>query len=246
MISKAQIKNIRLLHQKKYRDEAGLFIAEGPKIVNDLLNSPYIAREVFALKEFRVPAGTKATLISAKELEQISCLSAPYEVLGIFEIPPGSGSPFPDLKDLRELAIALDDIRDPGNLGSIIRIADWFGIKYVLCSKTCVDLYNPKVVQATMGSLARVQVRYVDLPGVLNGYPHVYGAVLNGRNIYREKLPDVGVILIGNEAKGISDALLKHVAVKLSVPGFSKGADSLNAAIATAIICSEFRRSRSP
>lgn len=242
MVSKAQIKNIRLLHQKKHRDELGLFIAEGPKIVNDLLDSPYNAKEIFAVKEFQPAGRTKTTLVSQSELEQISCLSAPNQVLGIFEIPPGTDSSFPDLKDLKELVIALDDIRDPGNLGSILRVADWFGIKYVLCSESCVDLYNPKVVQATMGSMARVQVRYVDLAGLLKGYPHVYGAVLNGKNIYREKLPRAGVILIGNEAKGISEALLKHVSVKISIPGFSKGADSLNAAIATAVICSEFRR----
>ena len=148
----------------------------------------------------------------------------------------------------QELIIALDDIRDPGNLGTIIRIADWFGIHHILCSQTCVDAFNPKVIQATMGSIARVNLYYVDIAPYLKEFDVVYAAVLNGKNIYSEKLSKNGVVLIGNESRGISEKLMKHVTHQLSIPRFSGSAtknndiDSLNAAIATAVICSEFRR----
>lgn len=242
MISKAQIKNIRLLHQKKHRDEAGLFIAEGPKVVEELLNSPFRVKDVFATKEFIAPAsfkGVKVQEVNEKEMGSISALMAPNQVLAVFEAEEALLD-LPALKS--ELVLALDDIRDPGNLGTIIRIADWFGIRHILCSQNCVDVFNPKVIQATMGSIARVQLNYVDLEDVLFQFDTVYAAVLNGASIYSQRLVPKGVLLIGNESKGISEKLMKRVTRKVSIPRFSNGAESLNAAVATAVICSEFRR----
>jgi TrmH family RNA methyltransferase len=240
MISKAQLKNIQLLHQKKYRDEKGFFIAEGPKIVADLLSAGFKVLEIFATKEFKIRnAEVQVQEVSVKELESISVLSTPNQVLGVFEMFDLK----PDIGILKEeLILALDDIRDPGNLGTIIRIADWFGIKHILCSESCVDVFNPKVIQATMGSIARVNVYYVDLGSILKELKTVYAAVLDGNNIYSQKLSDKGVLLIGNESKGVSDKLMERVTHKISIPKFSDGADSLNAAIATAVICSEFKR----
>ena len=245
MIAKAQIKKIRLLHQKKYRDEAGLFIAEGPKLVQEILNpiaigSKFKVKEIFATEEFQVQgSGFKVQQVTEKELLQISALTSPNQVIGIFETKMLK----PDIGVLKnELILALDDIRDPGNLGTIIRIADWFGIHHILCSPECVDVFNPKVVQATMGSIARVNVYYTDLHTMLKELNPVYAAVLDGGNIYAEELSSKGVIVIGNESKGISDKLMKLVTHKLVIPGFSPAADSLNAAAATAVICSEFRR----
>lgn len=240
MISKTQIKNIKQLHQKKYRDEAGFFIAEGPRVVNDLLNSKFKVKEVFAVKEFKVQ-GSKFNVneVSENELESISALSTPNQVLAVFQIVETK----PNIEELKqELVLALDDIRDPGNLGTIIRIADWFGINHILCSESCVDVFNPKVIQATMGSIGRVNVYYVDLNTVLKEFNTVYAALLDGKSIYSQKLSSKGVILIGNESKGISEKLMKRVTEKLTIPKFSEGADSLNAAIAAAVICSEFRR----
>jgi TrmH family RNA methyltransferase len=142
----------------------------------------------------------------------------------------------------KELVIALEDIRDPGNMGTILRIADWFGISHLVCSETCVDIYNPKVVQSSMGSLARVHVYHENLTETLQKFNPVYGTVMQGNNIYNEKLSGKGVILIGNESRGISEGLLKHVSHKITIPNYSSGADSLNAAVACAIVCSEFRR----
>lgn len=245
MISKAQIKHIRLLHQKKYREQEGLFIAEGPKVVSDLLASKFRAKEVYAVQEFLNNAaisrisGLKPNEVTQKELESISALSAPNQVLAVFEIKAKE----PDMKVLaQELVLVLDDIRDPGNLGTIIRIADWFGIGQIICSESCVDVFNPKVIQATMGSIARVDVCYRDLDLLLKEFHPVYGAVLGGDNIYTRKLTGKGAILIGNESNGISEKLRKHITHKISIPKFSPGADSLNAAVAAAIICSEFKR----
>ncbi len=240
MISRAQVKRIRSLHQKKYRDEYGLFIAEGPKVVMDLLHSRFKAEELFATEEFVLRNNSlSASVVSEKELENISAQSTPNQVVGVFAIPSGSA----DLKLLRnKLVLGVDDIRDPGNLGAIIRIADWFGISDLLCSENCVDTYNPKTVQAAMGSLARVAVHTVNLKQALAGFGKVYGAVMSGKSIYEENLSSSGLILIGNESRGLSEEILECVTDRISIPGFSNGADSLNAAMAAAVICSEFRR----
>lgn len=248
MISRAQIKQVRLLHQKKYRDELGLFIAEGPKIVNELLGSRFKVKEIFSTGDFvfkdpgkknHSSQAFKEYQVNDKELQEISNQSSPIQVLAVVEMEKNDQalSVLPD-----QLVLALDDIRDPGNFGTIIRIADWFGIKHIVCSPSCVDLYNPKAVQSTMGSLARVHVDYAELATVVLIFKHVYAAVLDGANIYSEKLSSSGIILIGNEARGIATDLLKYVTGKISIPNFSEGADSLNAAVAAALVCSEFKR----
>ncbi|MFI5164066.1 MAG: TrmH family RNA methyltransferase [Bacteroidia bacterium] len=243
MISKAQIKEVRSLHQKKYRDEKKSFIAEGPKVVHALLKSSYRVKEIFAIEKFIVQGLEHPVQeVSEKELEQISALTTPNQVLAVFEVAESELN-FDSLN--QELVLALDDIRDPGNFGTIIRIADWFGIKNIICSETCVDLFNPKVMQAAMGSVSRVRVFYEDLltilPKVQVSLP-LYAAAIDGKNIYSQELPQYGIILIGNESKGISENLLKISTAKISIPKFSTEADSLNAAIATAVICAEFRR----
>ena len=244
MISKSRIKFVRSLHQKKYRDESGLFIAEGAKVVSDLLNSKYIVKEVFSTEEFVAESLNRAeqveiTRITENELKQISNQTTPNKVLAVFQMLSDESQFIPTVD---RLVLALDDIRDPGNLGTIIRIADWFGIDTIVCSLSCVDMYNPKVVQSAMGSLARVNVCYEDLEAILKNFKYVFAATLDGKNVYSEKLSDSGVILIGNESKGISESLFKYVTHKISIPKFSKGADSLNAAIAASVICSEFKR----
>lgn len=239
MLSRSEIKKIRQLTQKKFRDEQKLFIAEGPKVVRELLNCGFIPKVIYSTETF---PGISTYKIAAKELEKISLLTTPNKVLGVFEMKKRQTKINPS-----ELSLALEDIRDPGNLGTIIRIADWFCIKNIYCSETCVDVYNPKVIQATMGSIARVNVSYVKLSSFLGSAQlqerdfKIFGAVMNGKNIYSEKLPSQGILLIGNESKGISEELLKIVTDKITIPSFGK-AESLNAAVATAIICSEFKR----
>lgn len=251
MLSRKQIQFIRSLHQKKYRALHRLFIAEGPKVVSELLNSPNYSgkiKEMFATKEFAEDSKVSEVCeVSPQELKQISLLTTPNQVLAVVE----SFFPKLNINSLSEkLVLALDNIRDPGNLGTIIRIADWFGITDILCSETCVDGFNPKVVQASMGALARMNLYYVNLSrvlGIAQKSSKVYAAVLNGKNIYKENLSAQGVILIGNESRGISENLMQLVTDKISIPNFSSQAGEhagLNAAIATAIICSEFRRNK--
>lgn len=249
MISKSTISEIRLLQQKKYRKEKGLFVVEGVKIVKDLLSSHFVLKDMFAVKDFLYENKKLINQISAKsihmitdsELERISSLISPNQVIAVFHYTEFD---FDDMISGKELILALDDIRDPGNLGTIIRIADWFGIKHVVCSETCSDIYAPKSLQATMGSIARVKVYYTNLNKLFfsSNRRTIYAAVLDGKNIYNENLSKAGYILIGNEAKGISSELMRYVTNKISIPAFSSGADSLNAAVATAIICSEFKR----
>lgn len=243
MISKNQIKLIRSLELKKNRKQNGLFVAEGPKVVGDLLKAGYKASLLFSTRPF-----PGAELITDDELHRISFLQHPQEILAVFEIP----SPKPQTSILNTqpstLSLALDGIQDPGNLGTIIRIADWFGISTILCSPDTADVYNPKVVQATMGSLAHVQVIYTDLLELVSQLPSsypVYGTLLDGENIYEQELTSEGIIVMGNEGNGISQALRKHINRRLLIPDFHTGelrAESLNVAIATAITCSEFRR----
>lgn len=229
MLTNAQKKLIRSLEQKKYRDRHGLFVVEGPKAVREFLK--YQKPEIL--------------LTDPEEIKQVSFLKHPQEMLAVFKISTASSEEKPLETGLR---IALDGVQDPGNLGTIIRIADWFGIKQIVCSKDTADAYNPKTVQATMGSLARINIIYVEsladwLKSLPKGTP-VYGTLLDGDNIYEQKLSQEGVIVMGNEGKGISEDVRKNVTHKLLIPSFSDGdtAESLNVAIATAITCSEFRR----
>jgi TrmH family RNA methyltransferase len=250
MISKNKITFITSLHHKKFRKEHGLFIAEGEKVVRELLQSDFRVKEFYATDDFyeggvgKIRTRLEPELISEREMEKLSALTTAPKVLAVAEIPETEG----DIVEVKaNLTLLLDDIQDPGNMGTIIRIADWFGIQNVLCSETCTDAYSPKVVQACMGSLFRIKVSYRPLKQLLeenNGAIPVYGTLLQGNDIYKTKLSDEGFILIGNESKGISDDLKKYITSPLTIPSFSKTGtiDSLNAAMATAIICSEFRR----
>ena len=242
MISKNQLKYIRQLEQKKYRRREGVFVAEGTKVVGDLLQR-YRPEAVFATADWQAPAGITPQLVTDDELRRISFLQHPQQVLALFPLPVNCQPPTVN----SELSLALDGVQDPGNLGTIIRIADWFGISTIICSEDTVDAWNPKVVQATMGSIARVNIIYLNLPDFLDtlpaGFP-VYGTFLDGENIYTQELTPNGLIIMGNEGNGISEAVRSKVNRRLLIPDFHQGptADSLNVAIATAITCSEFRR----
>ena len=242
MISKNQQKYIRQLEQKKYRKREGCFVAEGTKVVGDLLKR-YQPLALYATESWDAPKGVGYTLVSEEELQRVSFQQHPQQVLAIFPIPQPT-----DPVSLRgSLTLALDGVQDPGNLGTIIRIADWFGIDTIICSEETADAWNPKVIQATMGSIARVNVIYTNLLELLDTLPSdypVYGTFLDGENIYTQTLSGEGLIIMGNEGNGISDAVKAKVNRRLLIPDFHQGdtADSLNVAIATAITCSEFRR----
>jgi len=236
MISKNQIKFVRQLEQKKYRRKEGLFVAEGPKVVGDLLRAGFNAQEIYATKEWN-SNGKRIQEVTEEELRKVSFLQHPQQVLALFEIPSAK------LSSDSTLSLALDDVQDPGNLGTIIRIADWFGISTIYCSENTVDAWSPKVVQATMGSIARVNIVYTDLKELIqNASVPVYGTLLDGQNIYTQELSQEGIIVMGNEGNGISQTIRPLINRKLLIPQFHEGPESLNVAIATAITCSEFRR----
>ena len=241
MISKNQIKHIRQLEIKKYRQREGLFVAEGPKVVGDLMKAGYSPKELYAIETYQ-GAAHSIQIVSQDELCKISFLQHPQQVLGVFRIPSqDSKLPSPDGR----LSLALDGIQDPGNLGTIIRIADWFGISTIYCSEDTADAWNPKVVQATMGSIARVNIVYTSLQEIIQqASVPVYGTLLDGNDIYQQPLSKEGIIVMGNEGNGISPEIRQMITRKLLVPSFHQGdtAESLNVAIATAITCSEFRR----
>ncbi|MFC2328258.1 RNA methyltransferase [Prevotella nigrescens] len=244
MISKNKIKLIRALETKKGRVKHGMFVAEGPKIVGDLLAAGFCLVELFDDED---------------DIKKVSFLQHPQGKVGVFRLPDYVETAHDERETAvdekcmpmlgeHELALALDGVQDPGNLGTIIRVADWFGIKRIFCSMDTADCWNPKVVQATMGSIARVQICYLNLEDLINKLPSdypVYGTLLDGDDIYTEKLTHHGIIVMGNEGNGISAVIRKHVNRKLLIPNFSIGttrAESLNVAVATAIVCSEFRR----
>lgn len=247
MISKNKIKYIRSLELKKNRNKEGKFVAEGHKVVDDLLVLQP-ADLIVATQEWlhgkHFAAQTEVVEVTEEELKKVSFLQHPQQVLAVFKQATSGDFSI----NTNELNLALDGVQDPGNLGTIIRIADWFGITHIYCSQDTADVYNPKVVQATMGSIARVKVEYGDLLGLVESLPDdvpIYGTLLDGDNIYQQTLENRGLIVMGNEGKGISPALAKKVNHKLLIPNFPEGratADSLNVAIATAITCSEFRR----
>lgn len=237
MLSKNQIKLITSLHQKKFRDEHKLFIAEGLKTVMELLDSSLQLHELFTTEPLNCDA--KQTIISENELKKISTLKTPNRVLGVFRIP--KSKPI----ETRGLIVVLDDIRDPGNLGTIIRLCDWFGIKDLVCSKTSADCYNPKVIQSTMGSIVRVNISYLDLVNFLKTteLPKL-GTFMDGQNVYNVKLPNTGILILGNEANGISKEIENLLDSKIAIPRFGnlQQTESLNVATATAIFLSEFKR----
>ena len=249
MISKNQIKYIRQLEQKKFRKRENCFVAEGPKVVGDLLRR-YQPIAIFATDEWN-HGDCSVNRITDDELRRISFLQHPQQVLALFSIPEHIShllSLTSYLSPLTShLSLALDSVQDPGNLGTIIRIADWFGIDTIYCSEDTADAYNPKVVQATMGSLAHVHILYCDLLQLFDTLPSdfpIYGTLLDGDDIYQQPLSDRGIIVMGNEGNGISEAVRQRITHRLLIPNFHQGesAESLNVAIATAITCSEFRR----
>lgn len=244
MISKSHTKYIQSLQHKKLRDELNLFIAEGPKVVAELLDGRrFYCKEIFAVKEWlaannvlrELHRETSFTEVEDFELEKISALSTPHSVLAVFE----KRKPKTDIATSSRITLALDTIQDPGNMGTIIRIADWFGIQNIICSVGCADIYNPKVVQGTMGSLGRVNVIFTDLPAWLNGHKKVkiYSASLKGRELRSVGRLAEGILVIGNEAHGISEEVMAMATEKITIPKTGE-AESLNAAVATGIILS--------
>jgi TrmH family RNA methyltransferase len=241
MVSKNQIKRITSLQQKKFRKLEQLFVVEGVKGVQELLDSNVELVELYTTNTqlFAIDS-SKVHAITSTELQKISSLTTPNTCLALFKIPEG--------KTFEEngLIVAVDDVRDPGNLGTIIRLCDWFGIKTLYCSEESVDVYNPKVVQATMGSISRVNVVYGDLSTFLSKTKlPIFGTFMDGKNIYKELLPSEGIIVMGNEANGISKSIEELVSHRIAIPRFGdlQATESLNVATATAVVLSEFKRS---
>lgn len=246
-ISKNKIKYIHSLELKKIRKEEKVFLAEGPKLVSDLsghFQCRFLAATTSWLQENPVIQANEIVEVSQEELSKASLLKTPQQVLAIFEQPQY------ELKSetvQQSLCLALDDIQDPGNLGTIIRLADWFGIEHIICSRGTVDVYNPKTIQATMGAIARVKVYYTSLTDFirsLNDIP-VFGTFLDGKNMYEQPLSSNGLIVMGNEGNGIGKEVESLINRKLYIPNYPlerETSESLNVAMATAIICAEFRR----
>jgi TrmH family RNA methyltransferase len=249
MLSKNQIRELQSLRLKKFRDARKLFIAEGIKSVTEVLQEAAgVVKHVFGTADFitaRTPQlrrlNVPFTIISEAELGKISLQHAPNGALAVCGYFADAS---PEFDFEKEFSFYLDDVRDPGNMGTIIRLADWFGMRKIFCSPASCDLYNPKVIQSTMGAFLRVQVVYIELALLIKdcGPSHVYGGLLNGSNIYGERL-DNGLIVIGNEANGIGETNLQYITRPLTIPSDKKsGTESLNAAIASAIMASEFFR----
>ena len=252
MLSKNQIKSITSLHHKKFRREENLFIAEGEKVVGDLLISGWDVKAVYGVQEFfqmlpgsiRISKSTEIILVTDDELRKISVQTTPQRVLAIAEIPSDKN----DINFENGLKLVLDEINDPGNFGTIIRVADWFGIGEIICSENSVDCFNPKVVQSAMGSLFRSTVFYRELNDVFKKNKSdknlpVYGTVLDGKNIFEEDLGADGFIILGNESAGISNDLFPFISTSLTIPSYSSNKiDSLNVAVAAGIVCAEFRK----
>lgn len=252
MLSKNKKREIERLQQKKFRDSEGLFVAEGAKLINDFMRGGMFPKYIVG-----TPTGIMATEnalsnsqiyeVSEAELKELSILKTPANVLGVYEKPTLN-------QDITtspsNLTLLLDRVQDPGNMGTIIRTADWFGIERIICSDTCVDAFAPKVVQATMGALARVLVVETDLVQLLKANAKgeripVYGTFMDGASIYASDLQQIAYIIMGNEGRGISEELWPYITNKISIPSYPAGrttSESLNVAMATTVICSEFRR----
>lgn len=243
MITRADIQLVRSLADKRARTETGLFVAEGAKLVGEIATSSLRIRHIYSSREFTHPAFEHAT---AKELERLSLLKTPSDTVAVVDIPHYT---FNLAEAERGLVLALDEVQNPGNMGTIIRLADWFGISDIICTPNSADCFNPKVVQATMGAILRVRVHYLDLAATLREARkrdvEVYGTFLEGENIYRSSLKQSGIIVMGNEGRGVSAEIGTAVSHKLLIPPYPvdrRGSESLNVAIATSIVCSEFRR----
>ncbi|MDF2517600.1 MAG: methyltransferase [Sphingobacterium sp.] len=245
MLSKAQISLITSLQNKKYRKQHGLFIVEGIKSVKEFMASSYQVESIFYTDDANTKVGKishniKSHELTEAEFQKISTLKSPQGILALVKLPKQQQI---DIHELRNCYnIVLDDVQDPGNLGTIIRTAEWFGIKHIICSIGTVDAYNPKVVQATMGSLARIQVHYVNLHEFISSTDlPVYGALLNGQSIYQTEWRSEGLIIMGNEGNGISAELIALIDQAVTIPRIGQ-AESLNVAVATTIFCSEIAR----
>lgn len=239
MLGKNQIKLITALRQKKFRDEHGLFFAEGPKVTAELAAAGFELERWYALDGCKIPGMPDAVAVSDAELGKISALKTPNQCLALFRISDNRNLPE------SQITVVLDDIRDPGNLGTIIRLCDWFGVSRLVCSRESADVYNPKVVQATMGSLARVEVVYTDLESFIASFDgQVMGTFMDGENIYATHFPNRCAIVLGNEANGISSKIEKLCDSKISIPRFGalQKAESLNVATAAAIVLGEVCR----
>lgn len=242
MLSKSRVKYIQSLYHKKFRDEAGTYVIEGPKVLAEFLEvAPAVIREVYCVQSWldhsQLTANIKPgiiTVVEAFELQKISSLSTPNQVLAVvaknqLKLPSTDG-----------ITLMLDNIQDPGNLGTMVRSADWFGIKNIICSEDCVDVYNPKVIQSTMGSILRVNISYHNLEDICKAYTgNIYAATLSGQSVYKISPPGDCLVLIGNESKGIRQQLLSYCTSQVTIPRLGK-AESLNAAVATGILLSYF------
>ncbi len=245
MLSKSQISFIKSLHQKKYRKEQGLFLVEGIKSIQEFIHSPYKVHTIFYTAEQynllpKLSTNINLFEVNNAELAKISTLQTPQ---GILAVVHAHNLQKPLLNDLKnQFTLVLDGIQDPGNMGTIIRTADWFGFKNIICSEDCVEIYNPKTVQATMGSLCRINIFYADLPALLQSTSvPVFGALLEGSSIYQTDWANEGLVVLGNEGKGISAEVIKYISHAVTIPRVGQ-AESLNVAISSAIFCSEIAR----
>jgi TrmH family RNA methyltransferase len=245
MLSKSQISFIKSLHQKKYRKENGIFIIEGIKSIVEFLKSDYQLHSIYYTSKIsatlpKVSTNINLFEVTETELQKISTLQTPQSILALVHIPIQKEIDVNVLK--QQFSLVLDDVQDPGNFGTIIRTADWFGIKNIICSENTVEAYNPKTVQSTMGSLCRVTIQYTALNHFLtNAKLPIYGALLNGANIYQTQWGNEGLILLGNEGHGISKELIEKINFPVTIPRFGE-AESLNVAVSAAIFCSEISR----
>ena len=251
MLSKKQISSLNSLHQKKFRKESGSFIAEGDKVVIDLLRSDYEVLAIYATKEkleefSQHLAGIDTHLVDMQEMGKISTLTTPQQILAVAK----SKESTEEIDLAVGLKLVLDGIKDPGNFGTLIRIADWFGFNEIICSTDTVEQFNPKVIQAAMGSVFRVNIHYVNLENLLeknsteNEVP-VYGTLMEGESLFKTSLGNKGLIVLGNESEGISQVVKKYISHAIHIPGFSTsghGPDSLNVAVAAGIVCAFFRK----
>ena len=239
MVVKSELKLIKSLQQKKYRNELGLFVVEGKKAIEEVVNSKIKLYKLFAVEPEKIQLkGVRISPISNRELSQISSLKSPNGFLGVFYIPKLEENMISDW------ILALDGVQDPGNLGTIIRLCDWFGVKDIVCSLETVDCYNPKVLQATMGSITRVNIHYRDLNSFLSSSRlPIFGTFMDGANVNKSDLPKQGIMIMGNEGKGISDKIGKLCTDRIAIPQFGESTtESLNVASATAILLHEIRR----
>lgn len=253
MISKNRIKYVRSLGQKKIRRQERVFVAEGHKLVGDMLRGGFKPAYIAALEGWieenrEIVCCSAIDCVTLDELQRISFVETPQQVLALFHTPDDWDDVDPVEAISSDLCLALDDVQNPGNLGTIIRLADWFGIRHIFCSQGCADVFSEKTVQATMGALVHVQVHYTDLPYLISTLPEstpIYGTHLDGENIYAKSLRQHGLIIMGNEGRGVSPEVSALVTDSLYIPNYPIGretSESLNVAIATAVVCSEFRR----